>query len=267
MPKTNINGYSMHYTDRGKGTAILFVHPPVLTSSNFQYQIQELSDRFRTVAFDIRGHGQSEPSKKAITYPLIAEDMRQLMDELKIERAFLCGYSIGGSIVLDFLLAYPDRSLGGIIIGGMSEVGGRELKNKISLGHMFSKLGLISPIAFSTAWSQAHKNLSLFWTLFNDARKGNAKNAEQYYNYSLHYNCTAHLQEINHRVLLIYGEKDKLFYPYARLLHERLPQNELIFIEDMDHRIPTKAAKPLNRLISQFVSRLGHDVMSEENGV
>ncbi|WP_159886942.1 alpha/beta fold hydrolase [Paenibacillus puerhi] len=253
MPQTDINGYSMHYIDHGKGTAILFIHPPVLTSLNFQYQIQKLSENFRTVAFDIRGHGRSEPSGEEITYPLLVEDMKQLMDQLKIEKAFFIGYSTGGSVVLEFLLTYPDRALGGIVIGGMSEVSDKRLRNKISIGRIFSQMGAVGTLALSVAWSQANRKMSLFRKLFNDAKKGNAKNVEQYYHYSLHYNCTAKLGNIYHPVLLVYGEKDTLFHPYANLLHQRLPMSELVFIKNTKHQIPTKAAGKLNKLINQFI--------------
>jgi pimeloyl-ACP methyl ester carboxylesterase len=257
MTSANINGYSMHYIDRGKGTAILFIHPPVLTSLNFIYQIQGLSSHFRTIAFDIRGHGKSQPSKLAVTYPLIVEDIRQLIDQLSIKKIFLCGYSIGGSVVLEFLLTHPDRAYGGIVIGGMSEVNETRLRNKISLAAAFAKIGAVGTIAFSNAWTQA-KNVSLFRKLFNDAKKGNARNAEQYYRYSLKYNCTSQLREIHLPVLLVYGEKDKHFHPYAKMLHQHLPMSELVFIKKVDHRIPTKAPGPLNERIKQFVSRFSN---------
>jgi pimeloyl-ACP methyl ester carboxylesterase len=254
MTTTNINGYSMHYIDCGKGIALLFIHPPVLTSLNFIYQIQGLSSHFRTIAFDIRGHGKSQPSQQAVTYPLIAQDIKQLMDQMGIDKVFLCGYSTGGSIVLEFLLTYPERAWGGIVISGMSEVNERRLRNKISLGIALSKIRAVGTIALSNAWSQT-KQLSLFYKLFNDARQGNFKNVEQYYRYSLKYNCTSRLGEIHLPVLLVYGEKDKLFYPYAKILHQQLPMNELVFIPNMDHRLPTKAAEALNELIKQFVHR------------
>lgn len=253
MAKININEYGMQYTDRGKGTAILFIHPPLLTSLNFVYQIQELSSQFRTVAFSIRGHGGSEPSVKEITYPLIVEDIKQLMDRLHIEKTFICGYSTGGSIALEFMLTHPDRALGGIVISGMSEVSDWKLRNEISLGRIFSRIGAVRTLAMSISWAQANRNLSLAWKLYNDAIKGNANNIKQYYQYSLHYNCTARLKQIHHPVLLVYGEKDKQFHPYAKLLSQELHKNELYFIKQTNHQIPTKAAGKLNGLIRQFI--------------
>lgn len=244
----------MYYKERGEGTAIIFIHPPVLTSMNFVYQLQGLSEFFRTVLFDIRGHGRSEPSQEPITYPLIVEDILQLMNELNIEKAFLCGYSAGSSIVLEFLITHPDRALGGILVGGMSEVNDKRVKRTISLGRMLSKIGAIKTIAFSLAIGQTF-NLSLFRKLFSDARRASAKNAEQYYQYILDYNCTSQLEKINHPVLLIYGEKDKPLHRSAGLLQQKLPQSELYFIKKTAHQIPTKAADQLNLLIHKFMDR------------
>ncbi|UVI33295.1 alpha/beta fold hydrolase [Paenibacillus spongiae] len=249
----DINGYKMHYSELGTGTPIIFIHPPVLTSVNFHYQLQGLSAHFRTIAFDIRGHGRSGPSREKITYSLIVEDIKQLMDRLEIDKAYLCGYSTGGSIVLEFLLAQPDRAFGGIVIGGMSEVADRKLRTKISLGRICSEIGMVCPIALITAWAQSHSNTSFFRKLFNDANKTNPMNAKQYYQYSLHYDCTDRLRQISQPVLLVYGEKDRPFHPYAKLLHQRLAKNELYYFKNIDHRIPTKAAGKLNRLIKQFI--------------
>lgn len=67
--------------------------------------------------------------------------------------------------------------------------------------------------------------------MFSDAKQGDYRNIEQYYTYSLHYNSTSRLGNINLQTLLIYGQKDKQFHSYANLLHDKLPDNELVFIE------------------------------------
>jgi pimeloyl-ACP methyl ester carboxylesterase len=250
-----INGYDMHFTDSGQGTAVLFIHPPVLTSLNFTYQIRELSAHYRTVAFDIRGHGRSGPSMQEITYPLIAADIRALMDRLEIDKAYICGYSAGGSITLEFLLSYPERALGGIVISGLSEVADWKVKNKFMLAQLLTRSGTVAPVALSVAWSQSGKNPLLFARLFADSLKGNANNAEQYYRYGTQYNCTMQLETIRHPVMLVFGEKDKLFLPYAKLLHERLPNSELYLFRDADHRIPTKEPGKLCEMISRFIEQ------------
>jgi pimeloyl-ACP methyl ester carboxylesterase len=252
MPVLDVDGISLYYAVKGKGIPIVFIHPPVLTHVNFKYQIEELSQKFKVITFDIRGHGKSQYSRQPITYPLIVEDIRHLLDHLEINKAFICGYSAGGSIVLEFLLTYADRSLGGIVISGMSEVRHRHLKNKISLGMTLAKAGAVSVLALSVSWSNSNTR-ELFMKIFNAARKGDARNIEQYYRYSLHYNCTRHLGNIDLPILLVSGKEDKTFCYYAKLLHEKLPCSELQFIDHVQHQIPTKTAVDLNNLIKQFV--------------
>nr|WP_284646730.1 alpha/beta hydrolase [Paenibacillus chinjuensis] len=258
----NMVGFAMHYEERGKGTAtatataIIFIHPPVLTGLTFTYQLEGLSSHYRTIAIDIRGHGQSDPSAEPLTYPLVVEDIKRLMDRLGIEKCFLCGYSTGGSLVLEFLLTYPERAQGGIVVSGMPEVSDKWLRNRILRAIFFSKMGAVGAIALADAWSQTNR-LSFLWKLYNDAKKGNPGNVEQYYRSSLTYSCTSRLQAIEHPVLLVYGEKDKHFHPYARMLHQRLPKSELFYVKHADHRIPTKFPEILNDRIGQFITRGG----------
>ncbi|WP_391558675.1 alpha/beta fold hydrolase [Robertmurraya sp.] len=247
-----VNGCRLYFTVQGQGTPILFIHPPVLTHFNFKYQVEELSKYFQVITFDIRGHGRSAFSKQPLTYPLIVEDMKQLLNHLEIQKAFICGYSTGGSIVLEFLLSQADRAWGGIVISGMSEVSDWFLKNKIVLGITLAKSKALLALALSTSWTNTNTKSS-FWKMVREEQKGNTQNIEEYYRYSLSYNCTNQLGKIETPVLLIYGQKDKGFYRYAKLMHAKLPNNELKWIENVKHQIPTKAAFELNDLMKQFI--------------
>ncbi|UWE02462.1 alpha/beta fold hydrolase [Laceyella sacchari] len=82
MPLIEANGTRLHYHLAGQGPALVFIHPPLITSAVFRYQIAELTTSFRVLTFDIRGHGASDPSPTPLTYPLIAEDIRQLLNKL-----------------------------------------------------------------------------------------------------------------------------------------------------------------------------------------
>lgn len=252
MPMLDVEGSSLYYQVKGEGTAIVFIHPPLLTSTNFDYQLEQLSKAYKVITFDIRGHGKSVYSKQAITYPLIANDIVNLLDYLGIERAFICGYSTGGSILLEFLLANPSRGLGGIVISGMSEVKDFYLKQRISLAIKLANKKTISVLNLMISWGNS-KTHQVFRELYKDASYGDVRNIQQYYRNSLHYNCTNRLQEIESPVLLVFGTKDKVFHQYARILQEKLPHNDLTFIKYEKHQIPTKAAFKLNEMIDEFI--------------
>ncbi|MFD1357016.1 alpha/beta fold hydrolase [Fictibacillus halophilus] len=246
------DGVSLYYRVKGDGVPIIFIHPPLLTSENFTYQVDELSKSYKVITFDIRGHGKSYYSSVPLTYPLISEDIQQLLDHLGIDKTYVCGYSTGGSIVLEFLLTLSERALGGIIVSGMSEAYG-VLKDKIELGRSLAAQDAVPLIALSVSKTNSNNN-EMFQLLLTSSLKGNAINIEQYYAYSLKYNCTNQLHTINLPVLLVYGKKDHQFHPYAKLLHRKLEHNQLKIIDHVKHQIPTKAANELNQFIKEFIS-------------
>jgi len=63
-------------------------------------QIDLLKQGFRVVIYDIRGHGESDVGDGQYTMELFADDLLGLLDSLKIEKAVLCGLSMGGYIAL-----------------------------------------------------------------------------------------------------------------------------------------------------------------------
>ena len=255
MPILEVDESTLYYTVKGKGAPIIFIHPPVLTSINFIYQIEELSRYFQVITFDIRGHGRSPFSRKPVTYPLIVDDIKKLMDHLDIKQAFLCGYSTGASILLEFFSSTSKgRGLGGIIISGMSEVSDWRLKNRILLAKNLVKIGGLPALAWSISKSNSDTE-ELFEKMLLEAKKGDARNILQYYDYSLDYNSSNQLEKINIPISLIYGEKDKPFFRYAQQLYSKLPQNEITFVEGIKHQLPTKAAGELNKVIYQFIEK------------
>lgn len=259
MPTAMVNGTSLYYTVQGHGIPIIFVHPPVLTSMSFNAQLQGLAKRYTTIGFDIRGHGRSSETQETLTYQLIASDIRALMQQLHVKHAFLCGYSTGGAVILEFMLRYPELAYGGIVIGGMSEVHDLRLRTRISLGMMLAKIGALSPLALGLTWTNSRPQE--FWRSFKEARRGNSRNAEEYYRASLTYNCTERLIYLKRPVLLVYGEGDKGFHAYAQLLHHLLPRNQLVFVKNVKHQIPVKATDILNQHISQFVDDCTSDIV------
>ncbi len=245
---------NLYFEDRGKGIPLVFIHPPVLTGMNFKYQLEELAKDFRVIAPDLRGHGKSEASNRPFTYSLIVEDLKTMLKHLNIDKAILCGYSTGGSIALQFMLQEPEKVLGGVLLGGLSEVMEKDdrLKNYISMGAKTAKLGARSALAFAISYSNAN-NFSYFKELFSEAKKGSAKKMQEYYECSLQFNITKELVNIQVPVLLLYGEKDKDFIPYGHLNQKFLPNNTFQYISGVKHQIPTKNHKEVNQQIKEFI--------------
>lgn len=262
MPFAHVNGTKLNYEITGTGTPIVFFHPPLLTSQNFAYQREQLSDRFQIITFDFRGHGASKSSERPFSYALIVEDLRHLLDYLGIEKVFLCGYSTGGAIVLEALLTYPKRFIGGIVVSGMSEMTDSYNKSRLWLATRMASSGLLMKLLKIAITFGNADNENTYHNLYESSLSDAANDVKSYYEQSLTYTCTRRLRSIQHPILLIYGQKDHPFHRYANLLHGELPHSSLYFIKDAKHQIPTKNSSRMNDLIRLWVESL-EDVQTE----
>jgi pimeloyl-ACP methyl ester carboxylesterase len=254
MPFAEINGTTLHYRIKGTGLPIIFVHPPLLEGNNFIYQLEQLSDRYQIITFDIRGHGRSRYSELPITFELLAQDIYRLLEFLEIKKACICGYSSGGSVALETMLAYPDRFYGGILLSAMSEVSDPVLKSRFWASIYISSLHAKRLLTAAITWGNAD-SLRTFKKLYSASLRGDIRNHKQYYRCGMDYKCTHRLKEIRVPMLLIYGEKDSGFHKYSTILKNHLPYCTLHFIKNAKHQLPTKWAHPMNKLVRQWIEK------------
>ena len=109
--RISINNVTVSYSDHGaeNAPAIILIHGFPFNKSMWNGQIEALKDNFRVIAYDIRGHGNSEPGIDEFFMELFVNDLLHFMDVLKIDKAILCGLSLGGYIALNAVLKFPDR--------------------------------------------------------------------------------------------------------------------------------------------------------------
>ena len=113
-PFFDANGVSIRYVDHGKGEAIVLLHGGTSSLESWVTQgiLHNLAKDFRVIAFDARGHGKSGKPRDAAAYGRQqALDVARLLDHLKISRAHIVGYSLGGSTVAQLLTLHPERFL------------------------------------------------------------------------------------------------------------------------------------------------------------
>ncbi len=109
MQRTARNGtvYEMHGpADR---PVVALVHGLGLTRETWNGLLPDLGERFRILNYDLFGHGQSAPPPSTPSVRLFSGQLRELMDELAIERVAIVGFSLGGMINRRFAMDYPDR--------------------------------------------------------------------------------------------------------------------------------------------------------------
>jgi pimeloyl-ACP methyl ester carboxylesterase len=109
MPFADVNGQLLHYEDTGAdGPVVAFSHGLFMDETMFDPQVAALRDRYRCIAWDERGHGQTGDATEPFTYWDSAEDLAALLGSLGVERAVLAGMSQGGFLSLRCALAHPE---------------------------------------------------------------------------------------------------------------------------------------------------------------
>jgi 3-oxoadipate enol-lactonase len=114
MNKVVVNNLTLAYEDRGSGQPVVLVHGYPLNHRMWSSQIEALSPHCRVIAPDLRGFGESllaeDDAESGVSMAQYAVDLAALLDAIGVtEPLILCGFSMGGYIMWQFLRAFPDR--------------------------------------------------------------------------------------------------------------------------------------------------------------
>lgn len=107
------NGIDIAYDSQGSGErTVILIHGYSFAKEVWSRTMPHLSEDWRVIAYDIRGFGDSTKPESGYDYPTMAEDLRLFMDALEIDEAVLIGHSMGGILIQDFTVTYPERVTG-----------------------------------------------------------------------------------------------------------------------------------------------------------
>ncbi len=230
MASFDSNGVRIHYEDAGSGDAVVLVHG---FASNARYNwgitgwIKFLSERYRVIALDCRGHGQSDKPHDPAEYTLdrMGGDVIRLLDHLGIRRALLMGYSMGARISMWLMLRHPERFravvLGGVGAGGrMGDAGRRRKIVEALLAPDPSAIGDETARLFRQ-FAEANRN-----DLAALAACMGAERAEG--------GAATELASVGMAVMIVVGTRDTLVGD-AEPLHKMIPGSVLVKLEGRDH--------------------------------
>ncbi|MDQ2904772.1 MAG: alpha/beta fold hydrolase [Chloroflexota bacterium] len=114
-----VRGTKLYYEMAGEGHPLLLLHGGLLDHRMWEQQFEAFARHYRVVRYDIRGFGASEMSGTAYADE---RDLYDLLVYLDIDKTYLLGLSLGGSIAIDFTLEHPQK-VAGLILAAAS-VGG-----------------------------------------------------------------------------------------------------------------------------------------------
>lgn len=101
-------GDRVAYRDAGQGDVVLLIHGMAGSSRTWREVIPQLAKKYRVVAPDLLGHGESGKPRGDYSLGAFAVWLRDFLDELGITRATVVGTSLGGGIAMQFVYQHPD---------------------------------------------------------------------------------------------------------------------------------------------------------------
>jgi len=103
-----LHGDRVAYRDAGSGETLLLIHGMAGSSETWRAVIPQLAKKYRVIAPDLLGHGQSDKPRGDYSLGAFAVWLRDLLDELGVTRATIVGQSLGGGVAMQFVYQHPD---------------------------------------------------------------------------------------------------------------------------------------------------------------
>jgi 3-oxoadipate enol-lactonase len=266
--KANINNTLHRYIDIGipQATPIIFIHGFPFSHKMWTFtdsQTELLANTNRVIAYDIRGHGESEVGTGHYTIEFFVDDLIGLMDHLAIHKAILCGLSMGGYIALRAFERHTDRILGLVLCDTKSEPDTNEAKIKRSAAIKNIQINGIK--AFAADYVK-----NVFTPESLDRRQDAVKMIQSIIErtspisifgsllaLASRTDTTSSLATIQCPTLILVGEKDLLTPPSAaQIMKSKIPNSELQVIPNAAHMSNLENPEIFNKHLLEFVTKV-----------
>lgn len=259
--KATANGIETYYEIHGREGApwLVFSHSLACSVRMWDGQIAALEDRYRILAYDTRGHGQSAAPQGPYTLEALADDLRELLKVLKIEKPHYCGLSMGGMIGQTCALKYPGvfRSMALCDTTSRYPAAAAPMwQERIRIAEGQGMKPLVQPTLerwFTEAFrkSKPEEVARVAAQIERTPVPGYAGCCHAIPKIDV----TARLKEIKCPALVICGEDDPGTPPaMAREIHENLPGSALVLIPRAAHLSNIEQPEAFNRALAQFLS-------------
>lgn len=261
--KMTVNNLTVSYIDEGpdEEPVIIFIHGFPFNKSMWTKQVEALKENYRVVAYDVRGHGNSDTGNEDFSIELFVKDLLNFMDALNIDRTILCGLSMGGYIALNAIENYPERFDALILsdthcIADTPEAKEKRLKTIESIKkdgvEKFadeSIKNLFAPESFS---KKKEEIAAVRDMIVNTTKESLYKTLRAFYERK---ETCSKLSEIKVPVLIMVGKEDKITPPVAaQLIHEKIKDSLLSIIEHAGHLSNMENPREFNKQLKKFVA-------------
>ncbi|MEI7502957.1 MAG: alpha/beta hydrolase [Paludibacter sp.] len=259
----------LHVTDAGNGQAIVLIPGWPLSDEMYEYQYNDLiNHNFRVIGITLRGFGKSDKPYGAYDYDVHALDIKQVLDELDIKDATLCGFSMGGAIAVAYVSLYGSMRVSKLVLAGAAtpiwtqredfpyNIPKSDVDDLIALNHT-DRPKLLSNFAkiFSATETTLNEGIGNWLTAINLSASSYATGK-----------CLMALRDTDLRrdlkkieipTLILHGRKDKICsFDLAEQTQKLIKNAKLVVFEKSGHSLFLEETKKFNAELIRFASEL-----------
>ena len=249
----------LHYVDSGAGEPVLLVHGFTNAGMAWMQQIAALTFAgYRAIVPDLRGHGQSQAATDVTTVEDFTDDLIALLDHLGVERAHVCGLSLGGMIALQMALDHPQRVGALVVANSQASFAMPELGPVVDgwLAMFAQPDGPLKrfqatwPAMLNEAFRTSAAGQGAYESWCELARRASGASLSQVALGMRRFDVRERLAQITLPALVIAGSEDKLFPPdTVRAVSDAMPNARYALIEGGAHISSLDSPGEFNRLL------------------
>lgn len=259
----------LHVTDLGEGQPIVLIHGWPLSDAMYEYQYAYFVEKgYRVIGISLRGFGQSDKPAGKYNYDVFADDIKVVLDKLKIENATLGGFSMGGATVIHYVAKYNAAHISKLALFGAaapiwtkradfnygywskSDVDGLVQLNNTNRPQLLENFGQIFP-ANATSVSPGYGA----WLGTIQAQASPYAMAEGLKTLR-DTDLRDDLKKIKIPTLILHGKLDKICsYELAEQMHKLLPNSTLVPLEKSGHALFIEELDKFNSELLNFIKK------------
>jgi 3-oxoadipate enol-lactonase len=261
----NINGLQMWFDHHGSPAALplVLIHGFPFSHEMWRPQVGVLSEAFRVIEYDVRGHGKSSAGDGQYPFEFFVDDLISLLDHMEVKKAVLCGLSMGGYIALRAVERNPERVLGLVLADTQAKADSNAAKLKRAEAVRAIKKKGVKPFAedfLKTVFTQ--QNLAAKSEFVVRIQKIMESNSAigicgALIALATRTDTVPSLSAIQVPTLVVVGEQDTLTpISASQEIHDRILGSELHIIKNAAHLSNVENANDFNSYVKEFLSKV-----------
>ncbi|HUV01983.1 MAG TPA: alpha/beta fold hydrolase [Desulfobacteria bacterium] len=261
MPKVAIADIELNYHEEGTGFPLILIHGLSDDARLWTPLIPELSKKYRTIAWDLRGHGRSGKLDMPYSFRQFSDDLFEFLRELDISQTHLLGLSMGGAIAQQFALDHPEKVRSLILLSTFSYTDPdlretfKRLRNNLIEGGCQAFFDAAVKLTVTPEFASAHADEIA--TVKEEMVTMNSPTALVHaIDACMGFNVADRLSQLSLPTLIISGREDT-FIPlhFSEQIHRSIPGSKWKILDGVAHNvlIPEKIPE-LSQLVLEFLA-------------